>query len=145
MQLAATATSLPVRLKALTDTPVLVGVGVSNAAQAAEACRVAGSLAAETWLREFVVLLPGHVHLVIIPDHRVLVPLVGCWVQAILPATGRGVPTDDFRILSGRMSVRLVAVEVQFDLDDGCPQRLTVPILLEVRYQVWAPASTNVR
>jgi tryptophan synthase alpha chain len=39
--LAATATSLAGRLKELTDTPVLVGVGVSDAAQAAEACAVA--------------------------------------------------------------------------------------------------------
>ena len=39
--LAATATSLARRLKGLTDTPVLVGVGVSDAAQAAEACVVA--------------------------------------------------------------------------------------------------------
>lgn len=40
-QLAATATALAQRLRPLTDVPVLVGVGVSNAAQAAEACRVA--------------------------------------------------------------------------------------------------------
>ena len=39
--LAGTATSLARRLKAITDVPVLVGVGVSNAAQAAEACAVA--------------------------------------------------------------------------------------------------------
>jgi tryptophan synthase alpha chain len=39
--LAATATSLAARLKAITDVPVLVGVGVSNAAQAVEASRVA--------------------------------------------------------------------------------------------------------
>ncbi|NNE12705.1 MAG: tryptophan synthase subunit alpha [Ilumatobacter sp.] len=39
--LAATATALAGRLKAITDLPVLVGVGVSNAEQAAEACRVA--------------------------------------------------------------------------------------------------------
>jgi tryptophan synthase alpha chain len=39
--LAATATALAARLKAITDVPVLVGVGVSNAAQAAEAVQVA--------------------------------------------------------------------------------------------------------
>lgn len=39
--LAATATDLAGRLKAITDLPVLVGVGVSNAAQAYEATRVA--------------------------------------------------------------------------------------------------------
>ena len=39
--LAATATALAGRLKSVTDTPVLVGVGVSNAEQAATACRVA--------------------------------------------------------------------------------------------------------
>jgi len=40
-QLAATAAALAVRLTAVTDVPVLIGVGVSNAAQAREACRVA--------------------------------------------------------------------------------------------------------
>ena len=40
-RLAATATALAERLKAITDVPVLVGVGVSNAAQAAEAVKVA--------------------------------------------------------------------------------------------------------
>ncbi len=39
--LAATATELAGRLKAITDVPVLVGVGVSNAAQAVEAAHVA--------------------------------------------------------------------------------------------------------
>ncbi|MCU1394548.1 MAG: trpA [Ilumatobacteraceae bacterium] len=39
--LAASATSLAGRLKAITDVPVLVGVGVSNAEQAREACQVA--------------------------------------------------------------------------------------------------------
>lgn len=39
--LAATATALAARLKAVTDVPVLVGVGVSNAAQAREAVQVA--------------------------------------------------------------------------------------------------------
>lgn len=39
--LATTATSLAARLKAITDMPVLVGVGVSNAAQAREAVQVA--------------------------------------------------------------------------------------------------------
>ncbi len=39
--LAATATELAARLKRITDRPVLVGVGVSNAAQAFEATRVA--------------------------------------------------------------------------------------------------------
>lgn len=39
--LAGTATSLAARLKAVTDVPVLVGVGVSNAEQAREACHVA--------------------------------------------------------------------------------------------------------
>jgi tryptophan synthase alpha chain len=40
-RLAATATELAGRLKAITDLPVLVGVGVSNADQARDACRVA--------------------------------------------------------------------------------------------------------
>jgi tryptophan synthase alpha chain len=40
-RLAATAAALASRLKAVTDVPVLIGVGVSNAAQAREACRVA--------------------------------------------------------------------------------------------------------
>lgn len=40
-RLAATATALATRLKAVTDVPVIVGVGVSNAAQAREACVVA--------------------------------------------------------------------------------------------------------
>ena len=40
-QLAATAMELAARLKAITDKPVLVGVGVSNAVQAREACTVA--------------------------------------------------------------------------------------------------------
>ncbi len=39
--LAATAVALARRLKAVTDVPVLIGVGVSNAAQAAEAVQVA--------------------------------------------------------------------------------------------------------
>ena len=39
--LATTAAALAARLKAVTDVPVLIGVGVSNAAQAREACRVA--------------------------------------------------------------------------------------------------------
>ncbi len=39
--LAATATALAGRLKAITDVPVLVGVGVSNADQAYQATRVA--------------------------------------------------------------------------------------------------------
>ena len=39
--LAASATELAARLKRITDRPVLVGVGVSNAAQAREACAVA--------------------------------------------------------------------------------------------------------
>jgi tryptophan synthase alpha chain len=39
--LAATATALAARLKAITDVPVLVGVGVSDAVQAREATRVA--------------------------------------------------------------------------------------------------------
>jgi tryptophan synthase alpha chain len=39
--LAGTATTLAARLKAITDMPVLVGVGVSNAEQAVEVCRVA--------------------------------------------------------------------------------------------------------
>lgn len=39
--LAESATNLARRLKAVTDVPVLVGVGVSNAAQAREACAVA--------------------------------------------------------------------------------------------------------
>jgi tryptophan synthase alpha chain len=40
-QLAATAASLARRLKAITDVPVLIGVGVSNAAQARQAVQVA--------------------------------------------------------------------------------------------------------
>ena len=40
-KLADTAAALARRLKAITDVPVLVGVGVSNAEQAVEACRVA--------------------------------------------------------------------------------------------------------
>lgn len=40
-QLAASALTLVRRLKPLTDVPVLVGVGVSNAAQAAQVCEVA--------------------------------------------------------------------------------------------------------
>ena len=40
-ELAATAASLAGRLKAITDVPVLIGVGVSNAAQAREAVQVA--------------------------------------------------------------------------------------------------------
>jgi len=39
--LATTAAALARRLKAVTDVPVLIGVGVSNAAQAREACEVA--------------------------------------------------------------------------------------------------------
>jgi tryptophan synthase alpha chain len=39
--LAASATALAARLKAITDRPVLVGVGVSNADQARQACEVA--------------------------------------------------------------------------------------------------------
>ena len=39
--LAASATELAGRLKAITDRPVLVGVGVSNAEQARQACTVA--------------------------------------------------------------------------------------------------------
>ena len=39
--LAATATALAARLKAITDVPVIVGVGVSNAEQAREAVKVA--------------------------------------------------------------------------------------------------------
>jgi tryptophan synthase alpha chain len=39
--LAATATALAARLMAITDVPVLVGVGVSDASQAREATRIA--------------------------------------------------------------------------------------------------------
>jgi len=39
--LASTATALAARLKKITDVPVIVGVGVSNAAQAAQVCAVA--------------------------------------------------------------------------------------------------------
>ena len=39
--LASTATSLAARLKKVTDVPVIVGVGVSNSAQAVEVCKVA--------------------------------------------------------------------------------------------------------
>jgi tryptophan synthase alpha chain len=40
-ELASTAASLARRLKAITDIPVLIGVGVSNAAQAHQAVQVA--------------------------------------------------------------------------------------------------------
>jgi tryptophan synthase alpha chain len=40
-RLASSATVLAARLKAVTDKPILIGVGVSNAEQAVEACRVA--------------------------------------------------------------------------------------------------------
>jgi tryptophan synthase alpha chain len=40
-ELASSATVIAKRLKAVTDRPVLIGVGVSNAEQAAEACQVA--------------------------------------------------------------------------------------------------------
>lgn len=40
-ELAGTATTIAARLKAVTDLPVLIGVGVSNAQQAVEACSVA--------------------------------------------------------------------------------------------------------
>jgi tryptophan synthase alpha chain len=40
-ELATTAISMATRLKKVTDVPVLVGVGVSNAAQAQQACAVA--------------------------------------------------------------------------------------------------------
>lgn len=43
--LAASATALAGRVKAITDLPVLVGVGVSDAAQAREACTVADGVA----------------------------------------------------------------------------------------------------
>jgi tryptophan synthase alpha chain len=43
-ELARTATALASRLKAVTDVPVIVGVGVSNAAQAREACTVADGI-----------------------------------------------------------------------------------------------------
>jgi tryptophan synthase alpha chain len=43
-ELARTATVLASRLKAITDVPVIVGVGVSNAAQAREACTVADGI-----------------------------------------------------------------------------------------------------
>ena len=39
--LASTATALAIRLKKVTDKPILIGVGVSNAEQAYEACKVA--------------------------------------------------------------------------------------------------------
>lgn len=40
-ELAASSLAIATRLKAVTDTPVLVGVGISNAAQAVEVCAVA--------------------------------------------------------------------------------------------------------
>ena len=40
-ELAATAISMATRLKKITEVPVLVGVGVSNAQQAQQACAVA--------------------------------------------------------------------------------------------------------
>ena len=40
-QLASTATAMAARLKPITDKPVLIGVGVSNAEQAVEACKIA--------------------------------------------------------------------------------------------------------
>jgi tryptophan synthase alpha chain len=39
--LASTATSMAARLKAVTDKPVIVGIGISNVDQAVEACTVA--------------------------------------------------------------------------------------------------------
>lgn len=47
-ELAASATVIAGRLKAVTDKPVLVGVGVSNAEQAVEACQVADGVAMGT-------------------------------------------------------------------------------------------------
>ncbi len=47
-QLAASATEIAARLKAVTDKPVLIGVGVSNAAQAVEASRVADGVVVGT-------------------------------------------------------------------------------------------------
>ena len=41
LPISSTAASLARRLKAITDVPVLIGVGVSNAAQAREAVQVA--------------------------------------------------------------------------------------------------------
>ena len=43
-QLAQTATALAARLKAITEVPVLVGVGVSNAEQALEVTRIADGI-----------------------------------------------------------------------------------------------------
>ncbi len=40
-ELAASATTMATRLKAITDKPVVIGIGVSNAEQAAEVCKVA--------------------------------------------------------------------------------------------------------
>lgn len=56
--LASTATEIATRLKAVTDKPVIVGIGVSNAEQAAEVCSVAdGAVVASAILRR---LLDGH-------------------------------------------------------------------------------------
>ncbi len=46
--LAASATEIAGRLKAVTDKPVLIGVGISNAEQAAEACQVADGVVVGT-------------------------------------------------------------------------------------------------
>jgi tryptophan synthase alpha chain len=43
-ELAATASQLASRLKKITDVPVIIGVGVSNSAQAVEACKVADGI-----------------------------------------------------------------------------------------------------
>jgi tryptophan synthase alpha chain len=43
-ELAATASQLAKRLKKVTDVPVIIGVGVSNSAQAVEACKVADGI-----------------------------------------------------------------------------------------------------
>jgi len=43
-ELAATASQLAKRLKKVTDVPVIIGVGVSNSAQAVEACKVADAI-----------------------------------------------------------------------------------------------------
>jgi tryptophan synthase alpha chain len=62
-QLASTAVRMAERLKAVTDKPVLIGVGVSNAEQAVEACRVAdGVIQGASVMRRLIDGGPDAVH-----------------------------------------------------------------------------------
>ncbi len=52
-KLANTALGMATRLKAVTDRPVIIGIGISNAAQAVEACQVAdGAIMASALMRQ---------------------------------------------------------------------------------------------